>query len=94
MCICEADLIPVLAVWGSLSDLAVQAVGVRGYEDLGHQRGETSSVESLGGGDSHGTHCAPMEGPLHPPGRLVAVCVCFFGRAENSLHKSIEQEQR
>ncbi len=61
----RTDLIPVFAIWRNLPDLAVEAVGVRGYEDLGHQRGETCSEESLGRGDSHGTHCAPMKGPLH-----------------------------
>ncbi len=61
----SADLVPVLAIRGSLADLAVQAVGEGGNEGPGHEGGKASFVEGLGGGQGHGSHCTPMEGTLH-----------------------------
>ncbi len=60
----SADLVPVLAIRGSLADLTVQAVGEGGDEGSRHEGGKASLVESLGGGQGHGSHCTPMEGTL------------------------------
>ena len=66
----SADLVPVLAIRGSLADLAMQAVGEGGDEGPRHEGGKASLVEGLGGGQGHGSHCTPMEGTLH------AICAC------------------